>query len=66
MANKQELTGKKYSLKCRLRLFESVLTPTVLYGDSSSFGCRATEAQNNATTNAPDDVWHRKKTHDTY
>ena len=35
MVHKAELTNKKYSLKCRLRLFDSVVTPTVLYGCSS-------------------------------
>ena len=30
--HKQELTGKHYSLHSRLRLFNSVVTPTVLYG----------------------------------
>ena len=35
MANRAELTSKTYSLKCRLRLFESIVTPTVLYGASS-------------------------------
>ena len=29
---KQELTSKAYALKSRLRLFEAVVTPTVLYG----------------------------------
>jgi hypothetical protein len=32
MQNKQELVNKKYSLNDRLRLFESVISPTVLYG----------------------------------
>eukprot|EP00973_Karenia_brevis_P046754 6487414-Karenia_brevis.AAC.1 len=31
---KQELTGKTYPLRQRLRLFESLITPTVLYGAS--------------------------------
>eukprot|EP00973_Karenia_brevis_P093120 12415722-Karenia_brevis.AAC.1 len=32
MKFKQELTNKYYSLKQRIRLFESVVTPTMLYG----------------------------------
>ena len=32
MQNKQELLNKHYSLNDRLRLFESVISPTVLYG----------------------------------
>ena len=32
MSNKDELTGKQYALKQRLRLFESVVSPTALYG----------------------------------
>ena len=32
MEHKQELTGKHYSLNSRLRLFNAVVTPTVLYG----------------------------------
>ena len=32
MSNKDELTGKQYALKQRLRLFEAVVSPTILYG----------------------------------
>ena len=32
---KSELTDKRYPLKQRLRLFESIITPTVLYGSGS-------------------------------
>ena len=32
MEHKQELTGKHYSLNSRLKLFDAVITPTVLYG----------------------------------
>ena len=32
MAQKQELTGKDYALKVRLRLFEAVVSPCLLYG----------------------------------
>ena len=32
MQHKQELTSKTYSLNSRLKLFEAVITPTVLYG----------------------------------
>ena len=32
---KQELTGKYYSLRDRLKLFDSVVTPAVLYGSTS-------------------------------
>ena len=35
MAFKHELTSKHYSLHDRLRLFEAVVTPTVLYGSTS-------------------------------
>ncbi|CAK0873910.1 unnamed protein product, partial [Prorocentrum cordatum] len=35
MANKAELTNQSFSLKSRLRLFEAVVTPAVLYGGSS-------------------------------
>ena len=35
MAHKSELTCKRYSLASRLRLFESVVTPTAMYGASS-------------------------------
>ena len=32
MEHQQELTGKHYSLNSRLKLFDAVITPTVLYG----------------------------------
>ena len=32
MSSKDELTGKQYALKQRLRLFDAVVSPTVLYG----------------------------------
>ena len=32
MQHKHELTGKHYSLNCRLRLFDAVISPTILYG----------------------------------
>ena len=32
MEHKQELTGRHYSLNSRLKLFDAVITPTVLYG----------------------------------
>ena len=32
MEHKQELTGKHYSLNSRLKLFNAVIMPTVLYG----------------------------------
>ena len=35
MQYKSELTTKHYSLSDRLRLFESVVTPTVLYGSET-------------------------------
>ena len=35
MARKSELTSKKYYLGHRLRLFESVVTPTIMYGSSA-------------------------------
>ena len=33
--HRKELCQKKYSLRCRLKLFEAVVTPTVLYGSSA-------------------------------
>ena len=35
MSMKQELCCKRYSLRSRLRLFNAVITPTVLYASSS-------------------------------
>ena len=35
MANKQELTSKSYTLRNRLRLFDSVVTSSMLYGSAS-------------------------------
>eukprot|EP00973_Karenia_brevis_P065216 9056022-Karenia_brevis.AAC.1 len=35
MLHKSEFTNKAYSLRCRLRLFDAVVTPTILYGSSS-------------------------------
>ena len=32
MEHKQELTGKHYSLNSRLKLFDAIITPTILYG----------------------------------
>ena len=32
MSNRDELTGRQYALKHRLRLFDAVVSPTVLYG----------------------------------
>ena len=40
---KQELTNKHYSLRDRLKLFDSVVTPTMLYGSSSWVLTKETE-----------------------
>ena len=34
MSNKHELTGKRYTLRNRLRLFDGVVTPSMLYGSA--------------------------------